>query len=74
MTYKLWDSEVETHTPNMINMISLLNMFGTSYWDQLMINNIKGEIDDTLFNGIEELYKKQKRKENLDILLEDDDF
>ena len=74
--YKLWGGEVECYNSgggNVMILISLLNMLGTTLWDQMLDNGAENDIEATLFNGIQDLYQKQKRKENLDILLKDDD-
>jgi len=73
-TYKLWDGEVEgLHGTNALVVISLLNVLGTAYWDQMLLNNVELEMDSSLYEGIQDLYKKQKRKESIDILLNDED-
>jgi hypothetical protein len=82
--YELWGEKITASSGSSFNggspilLISLLNMLGTKYWIELKRQGIEdelwssGTIGNDLYQQIEEVFKKQNRKEKIDDLLKEE--
>ena len=82
--YELWGEKITSSSSSSFNgnspilLISLLNMLGTKYWIELKRQGIEdelwssGTIGNNLYQQIEEVFKKQNRKEKIDDLLKEE--